>query len=420
MRSAGNISKNSSPNSRKRGESSGDFFFCPWPPIHRKWDLLLFLSVVVLVVFGLIMVFSSSFIFAQERYGDGFYFIKRQILYAGLGALALILGSSIDYRFWRKWSFVVLLGAVVLLVLVLIPGIGVKANGAQRWIHLGIFNLQPVELAKLAVIFFVSRQLSVKKDRLHEFRVGVIAPSFFVIPVLFLLLLQPDFGSTVILSGILLGLMFLSGVPYRFLFWIVSAGGILASLMILLSPYRMERLFAFLDPWQDPAGRGFQILQSFVGLKNGGFWGNGLGNGKGKLFFLPEAHNDFIFSVIGEELGLIGVIGVILVFSLFIYRGFRVGWKTFRETGDVFSLYLASGITLILGGQALINMAVVLGLLPTKGLALPFLSYGGTALIIDLFAVGILLSISTGPHQKKEKFIKEKKSLLAFFKRAPA
>jgi len=208
--------------------------------------------------------------------------------------------------------------------------------------------------------------------------------------------MQPDFGSTVISLLSVFLLLFLAGVPIRFLGGTVLLGAISVVTLILTSPYRMARFHTFLNPWEDPAGRGFQILQSLIGLSNGSLFGVGLGNGKEKLFFLPEAHNDFIFAVIGEELGFIGVLGVILAFVFFIYRGLRAGWLIYQRKGDAFGFYLAAGITLSLGLQALINMAVVFGLLPTKGLALPFISYGGSALMVDLFAVGVLMSVSRG------------------------
>ena len=357
------------------------------------FDLGLLIIVLAMLFFGLIMVYSSSFIYAQEKTGDGLSLIRKQLIYALLGLSALWVGYRIDYRKWEKWAYPVLGFAFILLALVFIPGVGMKIGGARRWIHLPGFQFQPGELAKFAVIFFVARQLTQKQDRIHRLSAGVFSQFVVPLPLLVLLLLQPDFGTTVIITSVTFGLMYLAGVPSQYLFSVVFSGGLVGGWLALGSAYRRTRLMTFLDPWSDPSGKGFQIIQSFVGLHNGRFWGVGLGNGKEKLLYLPEAHNDFILSVIGEELGFIGIASVILAYTFFIYKGLTIAWNCHKHYHDRFGMLMASGITLALGIQGFVNISVALGLVPTKGLTLPLISYGGSALIVDLFVVGVLLSV---------------------------
>ncbi len=362
----------------------------------KKVDLVLLSLVSAMVVFGLLMVYSSSYIFAQERTGDGFAFIKKQLVFTVIGMAALVAAVRVPYRKWAQWAYPISFAALFLLTLVLIPGIGARVGGAQRWLRLGPLNVQPAEIAKFAMILFAARQLEKKRERVHEFIPGIVAPFLLPAVAMVLLLLQPDFGSVVMMAGVIFLLVFLAGASKKYLASIMVVGGALASFLVLSTPYRRARLMTFLDPWQDPMGKGFQVLQSMLGLHNGNFFGVGLGNGKEKLFYLPEAHNDFIFAVIGEELGFLGVAGVVIAFSFLIHRGLKIAAFCLKQRNDYFGAYLATGITLALGLQAFINMGVVFGLLPTKGLTLPFISYGGSALLIDLFAVGVLLSISKG------------------------
>jgi cell division protein FtsW len=361
-------------------------------------DVFLLVLVIAMVLFGLLMVYSASYIFAEERTGDGFTYIRKQLLYAVMGAGACFFSSRIPHQRWYRWAPVALFTVLGLLVLVMIPGVGARVGGAQRWINLGLFRFQPAEFAKMIGVMFVARQLVRHQHHLQEFRKGVISPVLMLIPVMVLLLLQPDFGSTALLAGTTFILMFIAGVRPLFLFGGLFSGAGAAALLIVTSPYRMARVMTFIDPWRDPAGKGFQVIQSMLGLHNGSLFGQGLGNGKEKLFFLPEAHNDFIFAVIGEELGFIGVAAVILAYILFIYRGLKISWDALNHRHDRFGFYLGCGISLIMGLQAFINMGVVMGLLPTKGLTLPFISYGGSALTLNLFAIGILYSISKANH----------------------
>lgn len=370
---------------------------CPWPLPARGIDMMLLIVVLGMVLFGLIMVYSSSFIYAQERTGDGFSFIRKQLIFAGFGLAALVGACRIDYRNWARWAYPLLGFSIFLLLLVAIPGLGAKVGGAQRWLRIGGFNFQPGELAKFAVIIFVAAQLERKRERLHTFTAGVLSHFIVPMPAMLLLLIQPDFGTTVMISAVIFFLLFIAGVPRRYLAASAVLVGIVGLYLALGTAYRRERVMTYLDPWRDPGGKGFQILQSLIGLHNGKFWGVGLGNGKEKLFFLPEAHNDFIFAVIGEELGFLGIIGVVLGYLYLVYRGLTIAFECRRKYQDVFGMLLAAGITLALGLQGFVNMAVVLGLLPTKGLTLPFISYGGSALLIDLFAIGILLAIARGP-----------------------
>lgn len=380
-----------------------DAITCPWPLPAQGIDIVLLITVIAMVIFGLLMVYSSSFIYAQEKTGDGFAFIKKQLAYAVLGFGALVAVCRVDYRRWAGWAYPVLGLAVGMLAAVFIPGFGTRVLGAQRWLRVGPLTFQPGELAKFAVIFFVARQLDRKQERIHTVAAGVLAPFIVPLPALLLLLLQPDFGTTVMITVVVFALMFLAGVPKRYLASALLLAATVGGFLAVGSAYRRQRLMTFIDPWRDPGGKGFQILQSLVGLHNGRIFGVGLGNGKEKLFYLPEAHNDFIFSVIGEELGFLGIAAVILAYLVFVYRGLRIAFNVQKQYKDRFGMLLATGITLALGLQGFVNMSVVLGLLPTKGLTLPFISYGGSALLIDLFAVGVLLSIARGPQKGAEK-----------------
>ena len=311
---------------------------------------------------------------------------------------ALFVASRVPHQRWYQWAPIALFTVLAMLVMVLVPGLGMRSGGAQRWINLGFIRFQPAEFAKLFGVMFVGRQLVRHQQELSHFRKGIIAPIALLLPVMGLLLMQPDFGSTVLLAGTTFILMFVAGVRPLYLF-----GGLFGAigsgiLLIVTSPYRLTRVMTFIDPWRDPAGKGFQVIQSMLGLHNGSLFGQGLGNGKEKLFFLPEAHNDFIFAVIGEELGFVGVAAVIMAYIFFIYRGLKISWDALHQRQDRFGFYLGSGISVLLGLQAFINMGVVMGLLPTKGLTLPFLSYGGSALTLNLFAIGILYSISKSNH----------------------
>lgn len=351
------------------------------------------MAVLALLLFGLIMVFSASFIYSQERTGSGFSFIQKQFIY-GVSGLVLAFGvSRVRSQQWLRFSYLAALLTIGLLVLVMIPGIGARVGGAQRWLSFFGMRFQPSELAKLTCILFAAAQIYRKRDLARKLTAGLIAPVLLPIPMMLLLMKQPDFGSVAVISITLFLMIYVGGQSKRILFGISAIGVLAASLLIWFEPYRKARLMTFIDPWRDPLGKGFQVLQSMLGVQAGGAIGRGLGNGKEKLFYLPEAHNDFILAVIGEELGFIGILLLALTYLFVCYRGYFISSKL-NENGHYFEALFGFGLTTLLILQATINMCVVLGLVPTKGLNLPFVSYGGSALVVDLVMVGVLYGLS--------------------------
>jgi cell division protein FtsW len=345
---------------------------------------------VVLALIGLVMVFSASGVVAGNRFHDAIYFLKRQVAWLLFGFILLQLASRLDYRIWQKLAIPILAMTVVLLLLVLIPSIGVAAKGARRWLRLGPISLQPAEMVKLVVVLYVAAYLTHKGDRVKEFMRGFLPPLVIVSLLSALVLLQPDLGTAVVIGTVTLGLLFLAGARLLHLFGLMPLLLLAVGVMIWKSPYRLQRLLTFLDPMKDPTGAGFQVNQSFLAFGSGGPFGVGLGAGKQKLFFLPEAHTDFVLALVGEELGLAGTAAIMLLFGVLIVKGLQIAGRA----QDPFGRHLAFGITLLIGTQTLINAGVATGLLPTKGLTLPLVSYGGSSLLINLLAIGILLSIS--------------------------
>lgn len=343
----------------------------------------------VLALIGLVMVFSASGVMAESRYQASTYFLGKQATWLAVGLLALHTASYLNYEVWRNLTILIVGFIMLLLILVLLPSLGAEVKGARRWLRIGMVSVQPAEMAKLAVVFYLATYLSRKGDRITEF-------SYFFPPVLIvglmaaLILAQPDMGTAVLLCFLLVGLLFIGGARILHLFGLVLVLAPLAMGLIMGSEYRQRRLFSFLDPWQDPTDSGFQLIQSFLALGNGGLLGVGLAEGKQKLFFLPEAHTDFVLAFVGEELGLLGTGSLMVLFALLVLKGFQIA----QRAEEPFGRYLALGVTLLLGVQALINAGVVCGLLPTKGLTLPLVSYGGSSLLTSLLAIGILLSIS--------------------------
>jgi len=357
----------------------------------ENYDLILLLMAIALTCFGVVMVYSASNIMAAKRFHDGFFFLKRQGLFCVIG-FALMLGvMHIDYHVWKKLAGPALLICLVLLVMVLIPGIGGKAGGSSRWIKLPGFNLQPSEMAKLGLIMYMAYSLDKKQDKVKIFAVGIV-PHMIILAVLIgCLAMQPDLGGALTLVAVAMTMLFAAGTRLSHIISMILLA--MPLLMYKLSRgYHKGRMEAWTNPWSDPEGKGFQIIQSWLALGTGGVFGQGLGEGKQKLFYLPEAHTDFILSVIGEELGFLGVIVIIGMFFLLVQRAMRIS----VAAPDTFGRFLALGIAVLFGIEATVNMGVVTGLLPTKGLALPFISYGGSSLLISLFAVGILLNISSG------------------------
>jgi len=356
-----------------------------------EYDLVIMLMAIALTCFGVVMVYSASSVMAAKRFHDGFFFLKRQGLFALLGFGIMLLVMRVDYHTWKRVAVPGLLLCLVLLALVLIPGIGGKAGGSSRWIKLPGFNLQPSEMAKLALIMYMAYSLDKKQDKVKSLTAGFIPYMIVLMFLISLLVLQPDLGGALTLAFVAMVMLFAAGTRLVYIFSMVLLA--LPFLMYKLSRgYHKGRMEAFLNPWSDPEGKGFQIIQSWLALGTGGVFGQGLGEGKQKLFYLPEAHTDFILSVVGEELGFLGVIVIIGMFFLLVQRAMRIA----VAAPDTFGRFLALGIAVLFGIEATVNMGVVTGLLPTKGLALPFISYGGSSLLISLFAVGILLNISSG------------------------
>lgn len=346
---------------------------------------------ILLVGLGIMMIYSSSSIFAAQKYHDSAYFLKKQALFGVCGIVCMLVIMRIPYVYFRRWAYPLWLTSIGLLILVLIPGIGTKAGGAVRWLRLGPLSFQPAELAKLSVILMLAYSLAKKEhERIKDFSIGVLPQLILILPVCFLIVVQPDFGTAVMLIGLLVVMLFVAGIRRRYLVGLGAlalAGG---GFLIALKGYRTERLLTFLDPWKNATGSGFQIVQSFLAFGSGGVMGTGLGRGTQKLFYLPEPHTDFILSVIGEELGFIGVMAVILLFVMLIICGIKIAMNSY----DLFGSYMALGIIILIALQTIINMGVVMGLLPTKGMPLPFVSYGGTSLLTNMIFIGMLLSIS--------------------------
>jgi cell division protein FtsW len=352
-----------------------------------KWLLL---AITALLAVGVTMVLSTSYLYSQERFADGTYFFRKQLIAMGAGFVALVTCSLLPSTAYRRFSYPLLGLTFVILILVLIPGIGVARGGARRWLMLSGFAFQPAELAKLAVVLYLAHSLARKEDRIKTFSLGVLPHLIVGGAFSVVLLLEPDFGSALILGTLLYLMLFLGGARISHLL----ATGLMALPLLLYvmltAEYRLRRLMTFMDPWRDPSSSGFQVIQSLIAFGSGELWGRGLGESRQKLFYLPEAHTDFVFSVIGEELGLLGAWVVLGLFGIIIVRGLRLSSKI----EEPFEQYLAFGLTVLLGLQALIHMGVVMGLMPTKGLVLPFISYGGSAMVVNLTEAGILLGLS--------------------------
>lgn len=368
----------------------------PWPtssPRAKKrvaMDHTLLIVTMILALVGLVMVFSASAVVAGNRFQDSGYFLKRQLAWLTFGFLLLHLASHIDYVWWKRLSIPLLGVIMVLLVMVLIPSLGVAAKGARRWLRLGPISIQPAEMVKLVAVMYLAAYLTKKEDRITIFSSGLL-PVLVVVGLLSgLVLLEPDLGTVVVIGSVTVGLLFLGGARMSHLLALGLCAVPVVSMLVLGSSYRRQRLMTFLAPWKDASDAGFQITQSFLAFGSGGPFGVGLGEGKQKLFFLPEAHTDFVLALVGEELGLVGTGAIILLFALFVVRGFQIAARARMPFGR----YLGMGITLLIGIQALVNACVVTGLVPTKGLTLPFVSYGGSSLVISLLGVGILLNIS--------------------------
>jgi cell division protein FtsW len=361
-------------------------------PLSMRIDWPLLCLWFALMSFGLIMVASSSVSFAALTYNDAWFFAKRHAIYIGMGIVLAVLVVSVPMSLWQKYSGHFLLLTIFLLVIVLIPGIGKKVNGSQRWFAIGSISIQVSEIAKFCAVIFFASFFARRYQELHFGWQGFLKPLMVVGVFVGLLLLEPDFGSSVVLSATVFAMMFIAGVRImHFLLLIVIGVGGLAAVAVL-SPYRMQRLITFLDPWADQFNTGYQLTQSLIGFGRGEWFGLGLGNSLQKLFFLPEAHTDFIFAIIAEEFGLIGAVVLIGLFAALILRIFNIA-KQNLAAGKMFAALATFGIAILFSFQVFINMGVSSGLLPTKGLTLPFISYGGSSLLICCVLMAFVMRV---------------------------
>lgn len=360
--------------------------------LRWRFDPILLSCMATLLLLGLVMVTSASMGIAEQRLGQTFYYAFHHAAFLGLGALVAVIVSQIPMHLWQRFSGALVILTLVLLVLVLIPGIGRTVNGSSRWINLGFMGFQVSELAKIFTIVFLARYIVRHEQALTTQWFGFIKPLGILGLFAVLLLLEPDFGATVVIMSTGLGMLFLAGVPLKYFVVLVSL--IIASFggLMISAPYRIKRLTAFLDPWAYQYDSGYQLTQALIAFGRGEWLGVGLGSSVQKLFYLPEAYTDFVFAVLAEELGLLGAVSVITLFAILIYRGIKIGLLAERRD-DKFSAFISYGISFWLGLQAIINMGVNTGLLPTKGLTLPFLSYGGSSLLMVCFALGLLFRI---------------------------
>ena len=356
----------------------------------KKFDLLLFITIITISLFGIIMIYSASYIWAEYKFNDPFKFVKHQGLFFIIGIIMMLITSKIPYRVYFEKANTLLLISIILLILVIIPGIGTVRNGSRSWFGIGSFGIQPSEFAKLTLIIFTSKYLTKNEKNLKYIKKGVLPILGIVILVFGLIMLQPDFGTGMIILVSIIGLLFVSGVDFKFFIRLGLIGVVGIVLLIAIAPYRLERILSFLNPWSDPLGSGFQIIQSLYAIGPGGLFGQGFMNSRQKHFYLPEPQTDFIFSIISEEFGFLGILIVATLFTIIIFKGFKIA----QNSGDKFAKFLAFGITFGLAFQAILNLMVVVGLIPVTGVTLPFLSYGGSSLLITLISMGVLLNIS--------------------------
>ncbi len=356
----------------------------------KKFDLLLFITIITISLFGIIMIYSASYIWAEYKFNDPFKFVKHQGLFFIIGIIMMLITSKIPYKVYFEKANTLLLLSIILLILVIIPGIGTVRNGSRSWFGIGSFGIQPSEFAKLTLIIFTSKYLTKNEKNLKYIKKGVLPILGIVILVFGLIMLQPDFGTGMIILVSIIGLLFVSGVDFKFFIRLGLIGVVGIVLLIAIAPYRLERILSFLNPWSDPLGSGFQIIQSLYAIGPGGLFGQGFMNSRQKHFYLPEPQTDFIFSIISEEFGFLGILIVATLFTIIIFKGFKIA----QNSGDKFAKFLAFGITFGLAFQAILNLMVVVGLIPVTGVTLPFLSYGGSSLLITLISMGVLLNIS--------------------------
>ena len=353
----------------------------------KKRKILLIVFIILSI--GLLMVYSSSHIWAQYKENDSFYYFKRQAIFVIVGLLLLFFFSKIDYHLYQKHSLKIIILATILLVLVLIPGVGIVRGGSRSWFNLGLFALQPSEIYKIALIIYVSDYISHHYHQMKKLRY-CLKPLIVMGIGFFLIMLQPDFGSGFVMCCSILLMIIITPFPFRYIIFLGLSGILMIILMIISAPYRMKRIFAFLDPFQDPLGSGFQMIQSLYAIGPGGILGSGFDQSIQKHFYLPEPQTDFIFSIISEELGILGILIVAFLFIIIFHRCIKIA----INCDNLFGKYLVFGITFQMAFQTLLNLAVVVGLVPITGVTLPFLSYGGSSLILSLVSIGIILNVS--------------------------
>mgnify|MGYP004472905569 FL=1 len=357
---------------------------------NRKFEITLFISVILISLFGVIMIYSSSYIWAGYKYNDPYKYLKNQGLFFIIGIFLMIIVSNIDYKKYYKFSNKLLLFCIILLILVLIPGIGTVRNGSRSWFGIGSFGIQPSEFTKLALIIFTSKYLSNNENSMKNFKKGVFPILGLTLIIFGIIMLQPDFGTGTILVMTIIGILFVAGLNIKIFirFGLFGVIGVIG--LIIIAPYRLKRILSFLNPWSDPLGSGFQIIQSLYSIGPGGLFGLGFGNSIQKHFYLPEPQTDFIFSIISEEFGFLGILIISFLFLTIFYNSLKISIKC----NDLFGKYLAFGITFGMIFQTILNLSVVVGLIPVTGVTLPFLSYGGSSLLISMASIGILLNIS--------------------------
>ncbi len=368
--------------------------------VQAKRDPWLLGSIGILLAIGIVMVYSASIPTAERLVGNSFYYLLRHVIsiLLGLGVAEIIVRTRV--RQWEKVGPYLLLAGICLLVVVLVPGIGAYVNGSSRWLRLGIFKLQPSELVKLFMIVYVAGYLVRKQDELRFFTQGILMVSIVVAVIGMLLLQEPDLGAVVVICITVFVMLFLGGVRFWHFMAVVGAGIGGMVLLTVYSPYRMARITGFLNPWADPFNRGFQLTQALIAFGRGGMFGVGLGASIQKLFYLPAAHTDFLLAVLAEELGLIGVLVIIALFGIIVWRAFVIS-RAAEQLGQIYGARLAQGIGLLVGAQAMINMGVNMGVLPTKGLTLPFVSYGGSSMVVSCAAAGLLLLVDRETRQHR-------------------
>lgn len=361
-------------------------------------SILLPLTSGALLVTGLVMILSASSVMSYANYGSSFIFVQKQFLWALIGIVAFVFFARLDYRRLKGFGYLSFAAVVALLILVLIPGLGVTAGGSSRWIGVGSFAVQPSEIAKLALVLFAADVFSRKDEKCFSDFSHTALP---MIPALGLLtalvMLQPDLGTTVLLGCIGFGMLFVAGAPLRYLFPMAAAGTALALVAGLASPYRRVRLLAFMDPWKDPLETGYHTIQSLIALGSGGWFGVGLGASRQKWMYVPNAHTDFIYAILGEEMGLLGTFAVLGMFGFLTYLGVRIA----KGAPDRFGMLVAAGITIWIATQALVNMGAVTASLPITGVPLPLVSFGGSSLVVSLAAMGILTNIARAGKAKR-------------------